>query len=142
MAYNASWFPPNGCIPEPEEKWRSLHKNWIGKEPERFYAFLERKKDGTFVGDVNYHINPKQNWWDMGITIYALERRKGYGKQGLLLLLNRSFEVDGIARLHNAFETTREAAYRTHKAVGFRGLGMIDGMIQLELTKDEYLQHG
>lgn len=139
MAYNATWFPPDGCIPEPEEEWGRLQENWIGKEPERFYAFLQRKNDKIFVGDVNYHINPKQNRWDMGITIYAPERGKGYGKQGLRLLLNRSFKVDGIARLHNDFETTREAAYHIHKAVGFRDLGIIDGIIQLELTKDEYL---
>lgn len=40
MAYNAPWFPLDGCILEPEGKWQSLHENWIGKEPERFYAFL------------------------------------------------------------------------------------------------------
>lgn len=34
MAYNATWFPPNGCILEPKEKWQSLYENWIGKEPE------------------------------------------------------------------------------------------------------------
>lgn len=71
--------------------------------------------------------------------IYAPGRGKGYGKQGLHLLLERSFKVDGIARLHNDFEPTRDAAYHIHKAVGFRDLGIIDGNIQLELTKNEYL---
>ena len=53
MAYNAPWFPPDGCIPEPESEWLDLQENWIGKEPHRFYAFLQRKCDGVFVGDVN-----------------------------------------------------------------------------------------
>lgn len=141
MAYNAPWFPPDGCIPTSESEWLEMQEFWIGKEPERFYAFLRRNCDGAFVGDVNYHYNPDKNWWDMGIVIYAPERGKGYGKQGLRLLLDRAFNVDGISRLHNDFETTRDAAYRIHKAVGFRETGVVDGFIQLELTREEYLQY-
>ena len=140
MAYNTPWFPPDGCIPAPESEWKELQGSWIGKEPERFYAFLQRKYDGAFVGDVNYHYNPKQNWCDMGIVIYAPEREKGYGRQGLRLLMDHAFKVGGISRLHNDFETTRGAAYHIHKAVGFRETGIVDGIIQLELTREEYLQ--
>ena len=140
MAYNAPWFPPDGCIPAPESEWLDLQAFWIGKEPERFYAFLQRKGDGAFVGDVNYHYTPKRSWWDMGIVIYAPERGKGYGRQGLRLLLDRAFKVDGVSRLHNDFETTRDAAYHIHKAAGFRETGMVDGILQLELTREEYLR--
>ncbi len=101
MAYNAPWFPPDGCIPEPEAEWQWLQESWIGKEPDRFYAFLRRKGDGAFVGDVNYHHDPDQDWWDMGILIYAPERGKGYGSQGLRLLADRAFRVDGVPLLHN-----------------------------------------
>lgn len=140
MAYNAPWFPPDGCIPSPESEWLEMQEFWIGKEPERFYAFLQRKCDGVFVGDVNYHYNREQNRYDMGIVIYAPERGKGYGRQGLRLLTDRAFRVDGISLLHNDFESTRSAAYHIHKAVGFRETGMADGFIQLELTREEYLQ--
>lgn len=76
MTYNAPWFPPDGCIPDPEKEWRSLQENWIGKEPERFYAFLHRKNDRAFVGDVNYHINPKQNWgiWESRFKLRGEEK--------------------------------------------------------------------
>ena len=139
MSYNAPWFPPDGCIPEPESEWLELQASWIGKEPERFYAFLQRKSDGVFVGDINYHFNPDRGWYDMGIVIYAPERGKGYGKQGLLLLADKAFRTDGISRLHNDFETTRDAAYAIHKSAGFRVVGFEDGCIHLELTRDEYL---
>ena len=141
MAYNAPWFPPDGCIPAPEEAWQRLQASFIGKEPERFYAFLQRKGDGAFVGDVEYHRNPKQGWHDMGIVIYAPERGKGYGGQGLRLLADRAFRVDGIPLLHNDFEPTRKAACRIHKAAGFRETGIVDGILQLELTREEYLQN-
>ena len=47
--------------------------------------------------------------------------------------------IDGIPRLHNSFETTRDAAYSIHRSVGFREAGTADGCIHLELTRDEYL---
>ncbi len=140
MAYNAPWFPPDGCIPDSESRWLDIQAAWIGRESERFYAYLQRISDGSFVGDVNYHFNPEKNWFDMGIVIYAPERGKGYGKEGLQLLLERAFIVDGVPRLHNDFETTREAAYLIHKAAGFRETGIEDGSIRLELTREEYLQ--
>ncbi|MBQ6559831.1 MAG: GNAT family N-acetyltransferase [Erysipelotrichaceae bacterium] len=139
MSYNAPWFPPDGCIPDAEEEWEDLYDSWFNHEPERFYAYLRRKSDGEFIGDVNYHYNPDRGWHDMGIVIYAPERGKGYGKQGLKLLLEKAFRIDGISRLHNDFEATRDAAYRIHKYVGFKEVGIEDGCIQLELTCEEYL---
>lgn len=139
MAYNAPWFPPDGCISFPESERPAWIGKWIGREPERFYAYLRRKADGAFVGGVNFHQTPERGWWDMGIVIYAPERGKGYGKQGLALLLDRAFRVAGISRLHNEFETTRDAAWHIHKAAGFRETGRADGVIHLELTKEDYL---
>ncbi|MBQ8161913.1 MAG: GNAT family N-acetyltransferase [Clostridia bacterium] len=139
MAYNAPWFPPDGCIPDPESEWLDLQKDWIGKEPERFYAYLQRKSDGAFVGDVNYH-QSTEDCCDIGIVIYAPERGKGYGRQGLWLLLERAFLVDGVSCLHNDFEETRIAAYRIHTAAGFREIGRDEGIIRLEHTREAYLK--
>ena len=139
MAYNAQWFPPNGCIPNAEDEWNILCSTWNLPESGKFYAYLKHKSDGRFVGDVNYHYNPVADWYDMGIVIYAPERGNGYGKQGLQLLLDKAFRADGISRLHNDFETTRYAGLKIHKAVGFRETGMENGFIQLEITRDEYL---
>lgn len=140
MAYNAPWFPPDGCIPHPEEEWKTLQKNWIGHEPERFYAYLQRTDDGAFVGDVNFHYTPERDWWDMGIVVYAPERGKGYGKEGLRLLADRAFRTAGVSRLHNEFETTRGAACRIHIAAGFRETGREGGNVHLMLTREAYLK--
>ena len=134
MAYNAPWFPPDGCIPEAEQEWKRLSSDWIGHEPERFYAYLRRTADGAFVGDVNFHCTPARDWWDMGIVIYAPERGKGYGKEGLRLLAAYAFS-HAVRRLHNDFETDRDAAYRIHRAVGFREIGRENGIIELMLTE-------
>ena len=141
MAYNAAWFPPDGCIPDAENEWKELIAQWTDAAPARFYAYLQRCSDGAFVGDVNYHRQPGRDWCDMGIVIYAPERGKGYGKQGLRLLLDRAFRIDGVFCLHNDFETTRDAAYRIHKAVGFRETETENGVIHLKLTREDYLQN-
>ena len=141
MAYNAPWFPPDGCIPNPEEDWANLTENWIGHEPRFFYAYLRRKSDGAFVGDVCFHYTPEKDRWDMGIVIYAPERGKGYGKQGLRLLAEYAF-AHGVKRLHNEFETTRDAAYRIHRAVGFTETGRENGCYHLELTEERFRRNG
>ena len=138
MAYNAPWFPPQGCIPDADKEWEDIQAFWIGKEPERFYAFLRRKADGAFVGDVNYHQSASPGVCDMGIVIYAPQRGKGYGKQGLELLLDHAFRIDGVSCLQNDFETTRGAAYRIHTCAGFRETRREDGIVHLELTREEY----
>lgn len=139
MAYNAPWFPPDGCIPFTEADWPGWYRKWIGNESERFFAYLQRVSDGAYVGDVHFYRTPERDWWDMGIVIYAPERGKGYGAQGLRLLCDRAFRVDGIACLHNEFEPSRAAALRIHKAAGFREIGIENGIVQLLLTKEEYL---
>jgi RimJ/RimL family protein N-acetyltransferase len=139
MAYNAPWFPPDGCIPDAEEAWEELASSWNIPGSGRFYAYLRRIADGRFVGDVNYHYDSERDRYDMGIVILASERGKGYGTEGLRLLLDKAFRVDGISGLHNDFETTRDAAFKIHKAVGFRETGMENGCVQLEITRKEYL---
>ena len=42
--------------------------------------------------------------------------------------------------MHNDFEDARVAAYRIHKAVGFRETGTLDRIIHLELTREDYLK--
>ena len=140
MAYNAPWFPPDGCIPFPKEQWAAWYSRWIAQEPERFYAYLRREADGAFVGGVNLRHDAEHDWWDMGLVVYAPERGKGYGRQGMALLLDRAFRVNGWPRLQNIFEPTRAAALHLHRSFGFRETGREDGLVHLWLTRDEYFE--
>jgi putative AdoMet-dependent methyltransferase len=142
MAYNAPWFPPDGCIPDPDAGWDALQRGWIGRGSERFYAYLQRTADGAFVGDVNHHLDPERGRHDLGIVIHAPERGKGYGLEGLRLLAERAFRVDGVPCLHNDFEPARSAALSIHRALGFRETGTENGFLQLELTREAYLGQG
>ena len=77
----------------------------------------------------------------MGIVLYAPYRGKGYAVPALKLLLNQAFRVWGVSRLHNDFETTRDAAWAIHRKVDFKEMGMVDGRVQLMLTKEDYLNN-
>jgi len=134
MAYNAPWFPPEGTIPFPEEKWPAWLNRWTGHEPECFCGYLAAE-DSTLVGEVCWHGYGA----GMGVVIHADHRGKGYGTQGLLLLLHRAFSHPEIARMENTFESTRDPALRMHKRVGFVQAGTDeDGCLVLRLTRERY----
>ena len=146
MSYNAncdvSWdgyHRDTGCIDFPESAWGDWYGYWIGHEPERFYAYIKRCSDGAWLGEVNFHHTPEQDWWDMGIVIYAPYRGLGYSVPALRLMVAHAFRDCGVTRLHNDFELTRPAGLGTHLAAGFRDAGIVDGMQHLILTRDEYL---
>ena len=65
MSYNAPWFPPEGCIDFPREKWEDWYSQWIHQEPKSFYAYLQKVSEGAYIGDVNFHYNPSDGWWDI-----------------------------------------------------------------------------
>ena len=154
MSYNAGWnvsfdgyHPDTGCIDFPQEQWAQKQERWVGHEPDRFYAFVKDRNSGRFVCEVNYHYTADDNWWDMGVLVYAPYRGRGCGRCAMELLLHRAFVVDKIGCLHNNFEESRAAALTIHRRAGFREVGESYMMrfgecvrvIDLLLTREEYL---
>ncbi len=148
MSYNKNWevsyqgyHPETGCIDFPESEWQACYERLIGKEPKQFYAYIRRKSDGAFLGEVCFHETPEKNWHDMGIVIHAPFRGMGYAVPALKLLTDRAFGVAKIERLHNDFEIARHevAAWRTHFSAGFREYSRENGWLSLMMTKEYWL---
>lgn len=142
MSYNANWdvegegyHKDTGCIDFPPSKWAEWYKCWIGNEPNRFYAYIRRCADSTWIGEVCFHYTQEKNWWDMGIVIDAPYRGKGYSVPALCLMMNHAFCDCGISVLHNDFEVTRPAALKMHLSAGFRKMSVENGLQHVILTK-------
>lgn len=147
MRYNKGYDLPfggydkaTGCIAFPEQEWGAWYAYFIGQEPERFYAYIVRERDGAFLGEVNVHFSAKREWYDMGIVLEACYRGQGYGTKALRLLLRHAFEEMNAQAVHNDFEQTRRAAVQAHLSAGFTQYQQHDGILELLITREQYLR--
>lgn len=154
MAYNAGWdvsypgfHPDTGCIDFLESEWAEKCQYWVGREPERFYALLRERATGDLVGEVNFYRGDAAGRYDMGIVVYAPYRGRGYGREGLDLLLRRAFLACGVPVLRNSFEEGRDPGLTIHREAGFQVTGTEEAvrfgasirLLTLELTREAYL---
>ncbi len=85
MSYNERW---GGTIPFPESKWADWYGFWVvNHENKRFYRYLKDNESNEFVGEVAYHYDEEYKMYILDVIIYSKFRGIGYGKQGLMLLL-------------------------------------------------------
>ena len=129
--------PETGCIAFPESEWRNWYDYYIGREPDRFYAYIVRD-DGTFLGEVNVHRSDEHPWYEMGIVIEAKYRGHGYAVPALRLLLHHAFDFLHADAVHNDFEEIRDAAVRAHLSAGFTVCRQENSLLELLITRDQY----
>lgn len=146
MSYNAGYelgvdgyHPDTGCIYFPEDKWAGWYGRFIGLEPERFYAYLVREEDGTFVGEVVLRQDSAPGRYEMGVVIEDRHRKKGYSAEAMRLLMDVAFERLNAQVVCNGFERSRSAALKLHLNAGFE-IVREDDCVHLELTREHYLK--
>ncbi len=150
MFYNVNWdvssegyHRDTGCVDFPKSQWKEWYAHWIGQEPKRFYAYVRRKADGTWIGEVDFHYNSQENWWEMGVVIYAPYRGMGYAVPALKLMLQHAFRDCKIGRIHNDFELSRNevSAWKTHFSAGFQEISRENGWLTVMITREQWLQN-
>jgi len=144
MSYNKGYdlgFPEyhfdTGCIDFPEENWDGWYARWVNATG-RFYAYLLRREDGAFLGEVNLYRKGEPGWYEMGIVLHSKYRGRGYSAEGIKLLLRHAFEEMGAAGVSNEFERTREAAWKIHEAAGFEPVSEENGVAAIAVTRERY----
>ncbi|MBD5391045.1 GNAT family N-acetyltransferase [bacterium] len=147
MNYNKGYFLDSdrynnetGCILFPKEDWDDWYEYFIHAEPKRYYAYIIRKNDQTFLGEVCLHQIPNKKEYEMGIVIESIHRKKGYSKVALKMLLEIAFERFHAEAVHNSFEETRTAAFNLHLNVGFSILNKKENIVNFIITKEQYFK--
>lgn len=134
MTYN------NGIVPFPKEKWDTWYSKWIGSNnPDYFYAYLFDEETKEFVGEIAYRKETDPTIVTLSIIIEHKHRGKGYGKEGLHLLVKNAFK--------NGYNEVRDYINRnsinSHKLFSNFGFKTIDSEnnedIEFRLTKNEFI---
>ena len=135
-----SYHKQTGCIDFPEDEWQSWFDCFVGQEPDRYYAYITCLEDKAFIGEVNVHKVKNAGYYDMGIVLEAKYRGQGYALEALRLLLEYAFAKMDVPCVHNDFEDSRSAAVRTHLSAGFRVHKRQSGMLELLISKEDYIK--
>ena len=115
MAYNRVW---GGTVDFCEEHWDSWYCTWvIDPEGRHFYRYL-KNENGTFVGEAAFHREEDTDRWMTDVLIPAAYRKKGYGKEALLMLENAARE-NGIDCLYDSIAADNTAAIKLFINEGF-----------------------
>jgi len=146
MAYNRGYdlafdgyHPDTGCIDFPEANWEDWYAAWVGRAPERFYAYARHTSLG-FVGEVDLR-GTELGAYEMGVVIEAKYRGRGFGKAALSLLMDVAFEQLSAREVRNDFEEERHAALQAHRDCGFEITDRQGSLLRLTLTRDAWEAH-
>ncbi len=144
MAYNAhqpyeaeGYNPATGCIDFPIQDWRYWRDVWLWREPNRYSAYLQDEQTGAFVGEACYYYDMESDQYGTGILIEGKLRRRGYGTEGLKLLVEHAFKHPEVDCLFVELPADREDAVRMYLTAGFREESNEQGILRLTLKKED-----
>ena len=96
MSYNHAY---GGTIPFPTDCWEAWHRRWLQvSEAMRYYRYVQ--KNDQFIGEVAYRYDEEREIYVTDVIIHAAFRKKGYGKQALLMLCEEA-KKNGIRTLYD-----------------------------------------
>jgi len=138
MSYNIGYGENGtGCYHRTQEQ----AEEWYDKKvnvPGRFYAYITRSEDNTFVGDVAIHFKKDYNVYIVGILIQDSEKGKGYAEPALRMLVEHAFYEMGLDKVADNFPKDRIAAERLFAKLGF--VRQDDELVVLTKTDYEALR--
>lgn len=96
MAYNAKW---GGTIDFPPEKWEKWYERCLNDaNGKQFYRYVYSEEENCFVGEASYRYDEGYGEYIVNIIIEYKHRGKGYGREGLRLLMDAA-KANGVAKL-------------------------------------------
>ena len=97
MSYNAKW---GGTINFTQDRWESWYRTWVSCPDKRFYRYLYSPRDNAFVGEIAYNFDEEYQCYFCSVIVHSHYRHKGFGKAGLILLLQEAKKA-GISIIYD-----------------------------------------
>ena len=101
---------------------------------------MVRREDRVMVGYVNFHGPPGVNdieapgAAELGWSVFAAERRRGYATEAARRLMDWARDEHGVRRFISSTTPNNAPSLRVHDKLGFRRTGqVVDGEIIFEL---------
>ena len=124
MSYNAGFdldikgYDKNtGTINKTDEELIEWYNNWIGYEPDKYFAYIYVEGIDEPIGEIYYY--PDGDVHSMGILIDNKYRGKGYSYDALIEFEKIAFEKNSISELSDMVPLDRENAIKVFKKAGF-----------------------
>jgi ribosomal-protein-alanine N-acetyltransferase len=122
-----------------------FRRDQLRRDPERYPWSLRaivHRVDQRMIGFVNFHGPPGVNdvaagdAVELGWSVFAPERRKGYATETALALMEWAMRAHGIRRFISATTPDNTASLRVHEKLGFEKTGeIVDGELIFELRR-------
>jgi len=87
--------------------------------------FIIEKKDGTKIGHIGYGKDILHDWIEIGYAVVPSERRKGYAKEAVQMLVDYLFLYKDVPRITICTDIRNLAAIKVAERTGFRKEGVI-----------------
>lgn len=111
-----------GCIDFKEEVWEEWYNRSIGKQ-DRFYAYICKKEDDKFIGDVGFRYDNECKELIIHIVIDSRYRGCGYSKEALKLLINVAFDEYNLDSIADNIPADRINFIKLFEKLGFKDSG-------------------
>jgi ribosomal protein S18 acetylase RimI-like enzyme len=127
MSYNLKW---GGIIDFPSTRWEQWYQKWVVYPNECFYRYLYSTDINAFVGECAYHFDDEHQCYICDVIVKKSFRGHGFGKAGLLLLLDEAKKA-GISKMFDNIAVDNSAIH-LFKQCGFKELWRNNETIMLE----------
>lgn len=115
---------PHHAVTE-DEAVRWMERHWFG-DPGQIRMAICRAADGAHIGNA-YLLDIDRTYRSASFGIFlgrAADRGRGYGREAVLLTLERAFEVEGLRRVALDVLAANDRAIRLYRSCGFREEGV------------------
>lgn len=138
----------NGTIDFDERQWDDFYKKWIVNNKKNFYAYIVRKYDKKFIGEIKF-TQEERKGLDVNIILEDAARGFHYSYDALNLLSKEAFEKRKINKLskvvaekvYDSVAAFSEAGYTIEEdATPIIKFGQEEKAVVVSYSKDQYLE--